>query len=149
MISVAYNLSSIVGLVITTIYGSQLHRPRLLGLGGLLVGLGAFVNTLPQWLSENYEKTDAIPLICTESQDVTDVEDCEYSESGLFGWIIFGEVLMGFGFSGFMTLGMSYLHDISPDSDRAYNQAVLMTLFLFGPFLSMGIIYPFGEFFQV
>ena len=35
---------------------------------------------------------------------------------------------MGFGFSGFMTLGMSYLHDISPPEQRAYNQGELELL---------------------
>ena len=132
-------------MVLTTLYGSQLHRPRLLGLGGILVAIGAFVNTLPQWLSENYQKSDAIPLICRDDQAADATTECQNSESSLFGWIIFGEILMGFGFSGLMTLGMSYLHDISPNSDRAYNQGVFMTIFIAGPFLSMGILWPIGK----
>ena len=50
-ISLVYNASSIFGLVFTTVFGNRIHRPFWLGIGGLMVALGAFINTLPQWLS--------------------------------------------------------------------------------------------------
>ena len=49
---------------------------------------------------------------------------------------------MGLGFSGFMTLGMSYLHDSSSFSQRAYNQGILLTIFIAGPLISFGFVLP-------
>ena len=64
-------------------------------------------------------------MICGLGPSVCDEAESTGTESRLFYWILVGEVIMGFGFSGFMTLGMSYLHDISPPEQRAYNQGKL------------------------
>ena len=64
-------------------------------------------------------------MICGLGPTVCDESESTGTESRLFYWILVGEVIMGFGFSGFMTLGMSYLHDISPPEQRAYNQGEL------------------------
>ena len=64
-------------------------------------------------------------MICGLGPTVCDETESTRTESRLFYWILVGEVIMGFGFSGFMTLGMSYLHDISPPEQRAYNQGEL------------------------
>ena len=47
-ISAAYNAASIIGLIVTSIFGSKMHRPFWLAIGGLMVSAGAFINTLPQ-----------------------------------------------------------------------------------------------------
>ena len=39
-ISLCYNGAAVFGLIFTAIYGNRLHRPKALGLGGLLVALG-------------------------------------------------------------------------------------------------------------
>ena len=81
-----------------------------------------------KWLSEPYAKEHifdnitSYDLICGLGPTVCDETKSTGTESRLFYWILVGEVIMGFGFSGFMTLGMSYLHDISPPEQRAYNQ---------------------------
>ena len=84
-----------------------------------------------KWLSEPYAKEHifdnitSYDLICGLGPTVCDETESTGTESRLFYWILVGEVIMGFGFSGFMTLGMSYLHDISPPEQRAYNQGEL------------------------
>ena len=89
------------------------------------------VRTLQKWLSEPYAKEHifdnitSYDLICGLGPTVCDETESTETESQLFYWILVGEVIMGFGFSGFMTLGMSYLHDISPPEQRAYNQGEL------------------------
>ena len=111
-----------------------------------MVSLGAFINTLPQWLSEPYlvehtfDNRTSYGIVCQMGE-----LSCQSSknESKLFYWILVGEVIMGLGFSGFMTLGMSYLQDASLPNNRAYNQGVFWTIFFTGPLISFGGIFPY------
>lgn len=144
-ISLFYNVASIGGLVFTSVCGDRLHRPFWLGIGGIMVSIGAFVNTLPQWLSNPYHEEHVFNNVTTfgmlcPSNDALCTSDA--NESILFYWILLGEVVMGLGFSGMFSLGMSYLQDASPQEDRAYNQGILLAIFLAGPLISFSIIMP-------
>ena len=54
-ISLCYNAAGVVGLLFTSLYGNRMHRPRMLGIGGLMVAAGAVLATLPQFLSPPYK----------------------------------------------------------------------------------------------
>ena len=113
-------------------------------------------------MEHTFDNITAYGLVCGREP-----EQCQKSEneSSLFYWILAGELIMGLGFSGFMTLGMSYLHDSSSFSQRAYNQGrvsafrrinsvflaekaytlnqgILLTIFIAGPLISFGFVLP-------
>ena len=146
-ISLCYNAAGVVGLIFTGIYGNRMHKPKALGVGGILVAIGAFVAVLPQFLSEPYKQNKSEnnaewSLLCKGNDTINTCNESTGSVSSWFFVLLIGEVIMGLGFSGFMTLGMSYLHDSVTPEKRGFYQGILLTIFIGGPLMAFGFILP-------
>ncbi|XP_077868619.1 solute carrier organic anion transporter family member 4A1-like [Saccoglossus kowalevskii] len=133
LIASSYDIAVLVLLIFVTYYGGQGHKPKMLGCGAFIVGLGSFVFMLPHFTSGLYE-FDANTLdVCDKNSTI--IEDCESSSnlSLYLGVFIVAQLLHGFGACPLYTLGVTYIDENVPTKMSSVYVGIFYGFSMFGP----------------
>lgn len=137
-IASCYDIASVLCLIPISYFGGLGRKPRYLGIGVLVIGIGSFVFSLPHFLSGeyNYVSTRNVcsgtsangsnALVCTAETSITRLSQYKYM-------FFFGQLLHGAGASPLYTLGVTYLDE---------NLSVRTSPVYIGIFYTMAIIGP-------
>ncbi|XP_033121663.1 solute carrier organic anion transporter family member 5A1-like [Anneissia japonica] len=118
--------------IFITYYGAKFHRPRILCVSGIIVGIGHFLFSIPHFTSEPilnnhlvlHNDSDGTSYIDTDNElcfsDVVQ-DGCapggskEGQQLGV-AWLIMGQILIGIGSAPMFPLILTYLDDSTVDS---------------------------------
>lgn len=115
-IASCYDIASVLCLIPISYFGGLGRKPRYLGIGVLVIGIGSFVFALPHFLSGkyNYVTTHNVCtgnpvngsslLVCTPETSINSLSQYKYM-------FFFGQLLHGAGASPLYTLGVTYLDE--------------------------------------
>ncbi|XP_007952905.1 solute carrier organic anion transporter family member 4A1 [Orycteropus afer afer] len=133
LVASAYDIAACLCLTFVSYFGGSGHKPRWLGWGVLLMGLGSFVFALPHFTAGRYEVEVAEEVAaCRGNHSIA----CVDSNSGLSHYrlvFMLGQFLHGAGATPLYTLGVTYLDENVKSSYSPIYIAVFYTAAILGP----------------
>uniref|UniRef100_A0A8C7FSI3 Solute carrier organic anion transporter family member n=1 Tax=Oncorhynchus kisutch TaxID=8019 RepID=A0A8C7FSI3_ONCKI len=152
----SFEIGNLLVIAFVSYFGAKLHRPRLIGIGCLIMAAGAFLTALPHFFQGQYvyettlshipeeNSTESIlPCLANTKSVLCAPTACE-KEAGSSMWIyvFLGNMLRGIGETPVMPLGVSYLDDYARKENTAIYLACLQTVGILGPVFG----FMFGSF---
>ncbi|CAD5121283.1 DgyrCDS9814 [Dimorphilus gyrociliatus] len=138
IIPATYDTAVVVFLIPISYFGGVGHKPRWLGLGVLIMGLGAFLFSFPHFITSEYVDTDnsgTSPFSCNlNSTNLND--DCSKPFTSLnnFKYLFyFANFLHGVGAAPLFTLGVTYLDENLTVEKSSMYMGIFYSTSLLGP----------------
>ncbi|NWH15306.1 solute carrier organic anion transporter family member 4A1 isoform X1 [Grus americana] len=133
LIASSYDIAACICLTFVSYFGGNGHKPRWLGWGVQVMGLGSLLFTLPHFTTGRYEVRSAAEVgICGENQSLP----CTQAASSLSGYrfvFMLGQFLHGMGATPLYTLGVTYLDENVKTNYSPVYIAVFYTAAILGP----------------
>ncbi|NWW29802.1 SO4A1 protein, partial [Panurus biarmicus] len=133
LIASSYDIAACVCLTFVSYFGGNGHKPRWLGWGVLVMGLGSLLFALPHFTTGQYEARSAAEVgVCGGNQSLP----CSQAASSLSGYrfvFMLGQFLHGMGATPLYTLGVTYLDENVKTNYSPVYIAVFYTAAILGP----------------
>uniref|UniRef100_A0A8C4RIH4 Solute carrier organic anion transporter family member n=1 Tax=Erpetoichthys calabaricus TaxID=27687 RepID=A0A8C4RIH4_ERPCA len=150
-----FEIGNLLLIITVSHFGARMHRPRLIGIGCLLMAIGSFLTGVPHFFMGRYNYETSVKtmenitngiLPCLAVQNQTTIDhtstkstysansDCDrHSSSNMWVYVFLGNVLRGIGETPVVPLGISYIDDFAKAENSAFYISCLHTITLLGP----------------
>uniref|UniRef100_A0A7N9AP44 Solute carrier organic anion transporter family member n=1 Tax=Mastacembelus armatus TaxID=205130 RepID=A0A7N9AP44_9TELE len=144
----SFEIGNLLVVAFVSYFGAKLHRPRLIGIGCLIMAAGCFLIAMPHFFQGPYKYETSV----SHSRDVNSTESiqpclsnhtitdsfpplaCEKATgSSMWIYVFLGNILRGIGETPIMPLGVSYLDDFSRQENTPLYLACINAVGLLGP----------------
>ncbi|KAK7149418.1 hypothetical protein R3I94_008914 [Phoxinus phoxinus] len=146
----SFEMGNLLVITVVSYFGAKFHRPKIIGAGVLLMGIGTLIMALPHFIMDRYKydtaaahtnDVDNFTVRSTCSSDTQNtvqqlVSGCQKGEeesSPTWVIVLLGNIIRGIGEASISPLGMSFIDDYAHPENSAFYIGCLHTLGVIGP----------------
>lgn len=146
----SFEIGNLFLIIFVSYFGSKLHRPIMIGVGCMVMGLGCFLQSLPHFLMDRYEYESTVSLnlsstsfLCVENgtQIFRPTEDpsehVKEVKSLMWVYVLVGNMIRGIGETPIMPLGISYIEDFAKSENSPLYIGIIETGAIIGPLFGL------------
>ncbi|XP_003470375.4 solute carrier organic anion transporter family member 1B3-like [Cavia porcellus] len=151
LIDGGFEIGNLFVIVFVSYLGSKLHRPKLIGIGCVIMGAGSILTALPHFFMGRYRystethsnASENVLSTClvNETSSLTDTSEIvakgckKESESYMWIYVLMGNMIRGVGETPISPLGISYLDDFVKKEQFSVYIGTLNSIAMIGPIL--------------
>uniref|UniRef100_A0A674P1P9 Solute carrier organic anion transporter family member n=1 Tax=Takifugu rubripes TaxID=31033 RepID=A0A674P1P9_TAKRU len=110
----SFEIGNLLVIAFVSYFGAKLHRPKIIGVGCVLMSIGTFIIALPHFITGRGERLDK-------------------SNLSMWIYVLLGNVLRGIGETPVQPLGISYIDDFATEENAALYVGCVQTISVVGP----------------
>ncbi|XP_060050461.1 solute carrier organic anion transporter family member 1A2 [Erinaceus europaeus] len=148
----SFEIGNLLLIIFVSYFGTKLHRPIMIGVGCVVMGLGCFLQALPHFLMDRYEYESTVSVsgnlssnsfLCMEngsqiSRPTDHPSDCvKEVKSLMWIYVLVGNIIRGIGETPIMPLGLSYVEDFAKSENSPLYIGVIETGAIIGPLIGL------------
>ncbi|XP_015353703.1 solute carrier organic anion transporter family member 1C1 isoform X2 [Marmota monax] len=148
----SFEIGNLLVITFVSYFGAKLHRPKIIGAGCLIMGVGTLLIAVPQFFMEQYryeksssfsnatlsispcllESSSQLPISVMEKSKISN--ECEGdASSSMWVYVFLGNLLRGLGETPIQPLGIAYLDDFATEDNAAFYIGCVQTVAIIGP----------------
>ncbi|XP_011810355.1 PREDICTED: solute carrier organic anion transporter family member 1B1 [Colobus angolensis palliatus] len=149
----SFEIGNLLVIVFVSYFGSKLHRPKLIGIGCFIMGIGGVLTALPHFFMGHYRYSKEINIDSSENSTST-LSTClinqivslnrtspeivgkgcvKESGSSMWMYVFMGNMLRGIGETPIVPLGLSYMDDFAKEGHSSLYLGILNAIAMIGP----------------
>ncbi|XP_058414662.1 solute carrier organic anion transporter family member 1C1 [Diceros bicornis minor] len=150
----SFEIGNLLVITFVSYFGAKLHRPKIIGAGCLIMGVGTLLIAMPQFFMEQYryeryspfsnstlstspcllESNSQLPISVMEKSQSKINDECEIdASSSMWVYVFLGNLLRGIGETPIQPLGIAYLDDFASEDNAAFYIGCVQTVAVIGP----------------
>ncbi|XP_040091233.1 solute carrier organic anion transporter family member 1C1 isoform X1 [Oryx dammah] len=149
----SFEIGNLLVIAFVSYFGAKLHRPKIIGAGCLIMGVGTLLIAMPQFFMEQYkyeryspvsnstlsispcllDSNNSLPIPVVEKSQ-SKINECQVdASSSMWVYVFLGNLLRGFGETPIQPLGIAYLDDFASQDNAAFYIGCVQTVAIIGP----------------
>ncbi|XP_078306177.1 solute carrier organic anion transporter family member 1C1 isoform X3 [Panthera onca] len=136
----SFEIGNLLVITFVSYFGAKLHRPKIIGTGCLIMGVGTLLIAMPQFFMQQYryekysfsnstlsispcllESDNQLPISIMEKSQSKRSDECEIdASSSMWVYVFLGNLLRGIGETPIQPLGIAYLDDFASEDNSAF-----------------------------
>ena len=134
-----FDIAVILSVAFISYFGHKSHKPRILGIGMIVQGVGALIIAMPQFFFGKYAIGSDTKFRLESCNEHADHSTCDPANIAAYLFFLVGDFVLGIGAAPLFTIGTSFIDDIVHPKYVSIHLGIFLSMAIVGPAIGYGL----------